>query len=96
MKKIFLLVLLVALLRADRTYAQSVGKPYHKKINTDCRVVLNDTCQTTHSYTIFQSSKKVNKKMGELPPDSFFICPIADDIYRRILGAALKGIQIAY
>jgi hypothetical protein len=97
MKKIFLLLLLFTIVIADRNYSQSLRRPEHKNIKTGCRKVLNDTCQT-ESYTICRSSNQANKRTkAEFPMDSpTFICPIGDDIYRKILGRALKGIQIAY
>ena len=93
MKKIFFPLLLLLIMHS--TYSQTFHKQKRKKIRTACKTTLNDTCQT-RSYTIFLSSNEVNKRIGtEFPAAPVVVCPIADDIYRMV-GRALKGIQIAY
>jgi hypothetical protein len=96
MKKIsFLLIFVVATMKIN--YSQSLHTQKHKKIRTACKTALNDTCQSTRSYTIFLSSNEVNKRTGtEFPAAPAVVCPVANDDIYRIMGRALKGIQIAY
>jgi len=94
MKKIFFPLLLLLIMHS--TYSQTFHKQKRKKIRTACKTTLNDTCQSTRSYPIFLSSNEVNKRIGtEFPAAPVVVCPRANDIY-RMMGQALKGIQIAY
>jgi len=94
MKKI-LLSLFVIVLITQTNYAQSLHKQKQRKAKTCCKSTLADTCQSMQSYTIFQPSNEVSKK-AEFSIASLFICPIADDIYRKIVCRALKEFQIPY
>jgi hypothetical protein len=94
MKKI-LLSLFVIVLITQTTCAQSLHKKKQRKAKTCCKSALADTCQSIQSYTISQPSIEVSKN-AEFSLASLFICPIADDIYGRILGRALKEFRIPY
>jgi hypothetical protein len=94
MKQTFLSLFLVVLI-TQTNYSQSLHKQKQRKAKTCCKPAVTDTCQGTQSCTISQSSNGENKR-AEFSIVPLVICPIADDIYGRILGRALKGIQIAY
>ena len=94
MKKIFLLLLVFTIVFADKNYSQSLHKQ-KQATKTDRRRISNDSCQSTQSYTVFQSSSEVNKR-AEFSTAPLFIYPIGDDVYRRILDRTLKGIEVPY
>jgi len=95
MKKVFLLLLLFTIVFADKNYSQSLHRQKHEELRTDRKTIPIDTCQRIQSYIIFQSSNEVNKR-AEFSTAPVFVCPITDDVYRRILGRAFGGILIPY
>jgi len=89
------LIFVVAIMKIN--YSQSLHTQKHKKIKTEYKPVLNDTCQDTRSYSIFLSSNEVNKTIESgFSINPLFICPVSDEVYKRTLSWALKGIQITY
>jgi len=93
MKKIFFLFLLLALVH--KNYSQSLHRQKHKKIKTEYKTDLKDTCQSAQSYSIFHSSNEINKRIESgFSINPLFICPVSDDVYKKIIRWALKGFQI--
>lgn len=93
MKKIFFLFLMLAIVQ--KNYSQSLHKQKHKKIKTEYKTVLKDTCQNAQSYSIFHSSNEINKRIESgFSINPLFICPVSDDVYRKIISWTLKGFQI--